>query len=295
MSTPLTFPLLRAQSELYAESKRWRTFRVSLSVALALAAPVALVGYDAHLGLLAALGAIWAGIAQLLGRLQEGTLIENGARVQEAYDTETFGLPWNRAICGSPPEPEFVRRWGVRSRLPDERFQDWYIDASQLPRAMGVLLRQRQNLSWDIEMRRRYAWCVGLLTTAAVLGGMVVAILRERSALEYVLIVLLPSLSAYVHGINTVLEHLRAARAKESARTLLREMWTDGLGRAGAVGESRLRQLQDRIFVLRSTQPPVPDWFYRRYRDEMHDESSDAADRMRKEAETLRTSAGRDA
>jgi SMODS-associating 4TM effector domain len=47
--------------------------------------------------------------AALFDRIQKDRL-KRGAKLQEQFDTDIFGLPWNRFVTGAPVELEDVRR-----------------------------------------------------------------------------------------------------------------------------------------------------------------------------------------
>src|SRR5207253_1756845 len=95
---------------------------------------------------------------------------------------------------------------------------------------------------------------------------------------------LLPSLGLFIFGCETVRVHRRHAADQMTLKQQVEALWGKGCAKPRSVTVSDLRSIQDRIFTLRTSAPPVPDGFYRRKRQEMEEQMKLATTRLWEQA-----------
>src|SRR5690606_5390279 len=81
----------------------------------------------------------------LFDRIQRDRL-KLGAKLQEQFDTEVFGLPWNRFVTGAQVEYEDVRSLSAKplSKAREAHFHAWYEPCvGRLPLHLARLVCQR--------------------------------------------------------------------------------------------------------------------------------------------------------
>ncbi|TWI48261.1 hypothetical protein IQ22_04176 [Pseudomonas duriflava] len=127
----------------------------------------------------ALLGLLLLDIAHL-ERLQKDWM-KRGAKFLEEFDTQVLQLPWNSFIAAAPADPEDKRSASAMLLTPKKREAEitcWYEPVvAGAPIALGCLICQRTNISYDSRLRRRYgSWLLGFglgLTAVLVVYGMI--------------------------------------------------------------------------------------------------------------------------
>jgi len=219
-----------------------------------LAAPIAIASVFGALGT----EALWPLITR--------SSVRRAAVLQDMFDTELFhlaGMPtWQKLPATSISR--LARSF--RGNRADKR--DWYVDVQGLVEPYAVMVCQRQNLLWDLELRFAWSWRVAAATIGWVVLGVATALLTDWSTRQLFVRWLAPSLPAIAFGARHAFGHWRVARRKLS---LLRDL-DSAIDRlppgepsrsrsADLMIEARLRQ--DATTKLRRGQPHVPQWFYR--------------------------------
>jgi hypothetical protein len=139
---------LLAYSYLYRTAQHWHRCRTAGTFALATIAPVISLLVPASSDILAAIAAGWLVVGRTVLTWLEDHRLQQAARVHELYDTRLFRLPWNAALAGREPAPEYVGAAAAHIRN-DSRYRDWYsIDTDDTPWPGDVLLCQRMSMIW---------------------------------------------------------------------------------------------------------------------------------------------------
>ncbi len=271
---PWSIRLLAAQRQLYREAKRWRFGRAAALVALALAGllvgavwpqpPLVMVLLGAALTLLD-----WAIIAPLQDRKTKAA-----ANIQEQFDTSVFGLPWNAWVAGPKLDPEEVLRADRRYTRPRDDLAAWYSPRlAPVPAPYSVLICQRSNLRWDIDLRRGWALASGAGVVLLCLVALTLRLPSGMTAAEFATTYapLLPILRA---GVAYAWGHNKRAGEQAALKWQLEGAWEQALAGRQPIAPTTYRDVQDRIFSLRVSSAPIPDWWHSlhraRYQTEMH-------------------------
>ncbi|GAA4533587.1 S-4TM family putative pore-forming effector [Nonomuraea ferruginea] len=241
--------------------------------------PVAIVGF------------LWFLISVIPLRLVVASLANQGALLQEMFDTALFHLPWRGAVAGEPiadPDVSRLARKLKPGSTKDRRVTDgWYDPTDRVHHPYDVLIAQEQNLAWDARLRRRYGrlvlaaaivWCV-----IGVLAGIVAGVTMTGVVVSY----FVPSLAAYQLALETWYSQERLATERERLLKLVTAELRKA--RPGKIDEAewrRLRELardiQDGILRTRQDISRVPEWFYRHYRGNDERDFADTAEGHRR-------------
>lgn len=282
--------LLKAASVSHRRAKRLASAHVSLSVLLA-AVGVAGVFAPALKTPATLLGLLWALAYAAGARLWERGEMRRAALLQEMFDVQLFGLPWNTVLAGgtAPPAQE-VGRVARRYTASESRLRDYFFEATALSRPLDVFACQLQTLGWGARVRRRYGVAVSyglLLWTAAGLGT---GLVRSMTVSDLLLHWFVPSLGLLLLGLDTVVAQRDTAGAREHAQSVLLAAMREHVSRGRPPEDDpRLlqlaRQVQDVLLQTRLGQVRVPDWFFRRF------QTSDQEDFVQAMRELDRTAA----
>jgi hypothetical protein len=206
--------------------------------------------------------------------------------LQERFDIELFGLPWDEHLGPRPLDRE-INELAVRSPGGSVDTTNWYnIGVKGLPRPIAVLLCQRENVSWDFRLRQRWS----SVLYAAVLGwcglGLTVAVIADWSVRGTIIRWLAPSLGGIVLAVDTARAHRAVADDKKSLALRVESLLNGqpsgpGNPRAGRDLLEEARRIQTEIARLRARTGRVPRQFYERYREADSRMEKESAARIR--------------
>lgn len=281
---PAFLDLLYAADVAHARAYRWERLRWLLIVISAILAMAA--SYRPSLGgALSITGLFVAVLTTVVLPWVSGGSTKEAALMQESFDVDLLGLPWNDQV-GWRPLSERVHELAGRFLGDRECKRDWYVDVSGLPRAYGVLLCQRENLVWDFRQRRGWGLRVAAATVIWLVLGIVVGLLVDWTVRHLFLRWFVPSAALLTAGYQESRTHLRSAQEKED--TAFRVESRLAVAPSGDPDASQhrellevARELQDRLAASRTQTARVPQWFYRRRRKAEESCAHEAADQLR--------------
>lgn len=214
--------------------------------------------------------------------------LKRGAKLQEQFDTDVFGMPWNRFVTGAPVEHEDVRRLSIKplSEKREAHFKAWYEECiGRLPLHLARLIGQRTNISYDARLRRRYGeWLLAL----TILFGAVLLYsgLYKEMQFSDLIMSLVPFLPILTWSLRERRQQVNAAISLSNLNSEWDKIWSKAL--AGADSEiltTESRSLQDAIYQHRERSPLVYDWIYYIFRSVNEDEAHHAAEDLVRKAE----------
>ncbi|MEU8659920.1 S-4TM family putative pore-forming effector [Actinoplanes philippinensis] len=268
---------LRAMSVSHARVQRLAALRIGISVALAVTGLLAVLAgslnataFTRSLSITVTVaGALWALLYSLgLASWAHRELLR-AALLQETFEVRLFHLGWNHVLAGDEVPAEDVHKLSSRFRGSEDSLRVSYAMPS-LPSPFDVLARQQQNLAWGGRVRRRYARAVlaGLLAWTAF--GLLSALLRGSTMIDFLVQWCVPSLGLLMLGWDTFREQrgIYADRCRVARWSRARCLQAAGSSQDPATRQElwlMARQVQDQLFLTRRRAPRVPSWFFRRY------------------------------
>lgn len=261
--------LQRASDASHQRAYQVERLRILVSLAFVAAALVATL-FPPAAPVLAIAGGAWAVLSFVLsGVTQKET--RTAATIQHEFDTWLFDLPWGD-YAGEKVADEELHRRARQSKLPEARVRTWYPDVVGLPDVYAVLACQRENLSWDGRLRRRWATLLVVTAVGWVSLGVLIGLIADLSVRTICLRWFAPSSAGIVLAFQMAKSHTEIAAEKESLITLVRAELE--VARPGdpdpadvPVLRDRSGEVQRRIFDLRRRTERVPRWLYERHRD----------------------------
>jgi hypothetical protein len=258
--------LLAAQRQLYQQAKALLRLQSAGNLGLAAAAPmVALVSTPSGhwLGMI---GAIWLLASRWPARPVTLARVRMAADIQEQFDTEVFGLPWN-GLKGDRVVPH-LRAAAQRRHLArhgDDRLEslrDWYPDPSDLRPPLDILACQGTNSGWNARLYGEYAAVLTGLLIVLVVSGLSVALVAKLLLVDYLVAIVLPSTPAFVEVADSIVACREQATGWAAVDRAITRAWEEETQTPGSLSVARCRAIQDQIWDLRRTGPPIPSWYY---------------------------------
>ncbi|MEV6746548.1 S-4TM family putative pore-forming effector [Streptomyces sp. NPDC088251] len=282
--------LQRAASASHQRGQFLEAVRVTAAVLLAAAGVlITLVGHGRTA--VSIVGFFWFVVSAFLLKGLAGNTARQGALLQEMFDVALFHLPWRSTVAGDPiPEPD-VRR--LARKLPrggakDKRITDgWYDPTHEVHHPYDIFIAQEQNLAWDARLRRRYSHLLATLVMLwAAIGFVAGLVIADATLGDTLLSFFVPSLAAY----QIAYEIWSGQRKVADERDRLTKVVNTELdnGHPGPVPDDEwhrlrdvARDVQDGVLRTRLDITRVPEWFYKRFRDDDERDFGDTAERHR--------------
>ncbi|MEX0974647.1 MAG: S-4TM family putative pore-forming effector [Bacillota bacterium] len=264
--------LLAAQRQLYSEARR------AVNAQYILAGLVALLGQ--LMGCVAPEARPIVGLTSILITILNSSILKPvgrnrakiAASIQEEFDTSTLGLPWNEVLAGRLPEPQTIVEASGRFGGDRSALRDWYGDVTGAPWEIGVLLCQRENLSWNWRLKRTISNLALCYVVGACLISLYVAVVM-RVEIATILMALLPWLPFFLLVTDLALVQREEARADEALARQIDSMIEDTIADKVTTSVTDLRRIQDILFGNRSRGHSTPDWLYWRRKNSLQESS----------------------
>jgi hypothetical protein len=215
-------------------------------------------------------GVLWAVFYAVVVVPWSGRYLELSATLQEMFDVELYGMPWNLIAIGNPVPEDEVSRLSRRFTGDEARLHDYYLVAD-VPEPYDVLFCLEQNLAWGSRVRRRYADLLVALVTLWFVASVVAGIASGVTVAGLVSNWFIPSLGLLLLCLDIYRAQVSITRERDRVLAVLRVATGDDPGTpaipAGPAATEFARRVQDALFELRRRQPRVPTWFFRRFHD----------------------------
>lgn len=279
--------LLSARSGIYRLATMWQITQITLTLVV----PVVLSFASLHFAWLRPYVACYAVLVSILDILLIDRLIKRfikqSALVSEMFDTDLFRVAWNAFVCGKRMPPEDIRDFSKYCSVASKaNLIDWYpVAIAVAPHDVATLICQRTNLFYDGRVRGRSAWLLLAFPIIYVVVILTLALWWSLSFNDLVLTVVSPSAAVLIWSLRERFRQLDAIAAGESLGGEVEKSW-QSLLEAGSEqsADSRIRQLQDSIFLRRSQNPlPLP-FIYRFIRSGSEDAMNFGAENLLKDA-----------
>ena len=259
-NNPSLIELLKAQRIAYSQCKRFQFFDV-ISILIAITFPLIALIKPEYQNPINAFGVLWT-VAYLLTELYRKSKTTQGATIQEQFDTELYGLSWNKILCKSKVNVDTIQE--LSSKYKKNDLQNWYstkIDNS-LPREIAIILCQRINFSWEINQRKKFVGFLSVITAVYYLIYIVIGFTQNIGFFD-LLILLSPSIPFLVFSVQNILSLRSHIKSKNETLNFIDAELENYKANRSIPSSENLRQIQDTIFTERTVPEKVPDWFYR--------------------------------
>jgi len=258
------YKFLKAQRVTYSRAKIIRFTKYSITILLAVIAPIIFIYSPEKINTFGVIGAIWTLIAFLIGYI-ERWLVKRAATIQEVFDTELYQINWNQISYGEKQIPhEYIN--GITENFTNSdlefEFKNWYEGIENIEKPISILLCQRQNIVWDFKLRDIYAYIVIFILIINFIIGLLLFSYTGETLVNYLIGLILPSLSANILGIEEAIGHLNISKRKKDLSNKLVTLINQVRKKKRVIENTDLREIQNVIFEERLKAPLIPDFIY---------------------------------
>lgn len=298
---PINIKKLQAQHQMYSDIKFWMVFILIVGVILPVIVSFVtfitnnnyfsnILGFEkTDIGYISAfIGLITTGYVEWHSNLLKKSR-EKAAKIQEAFDTDVYSIPWDDVHIGDKPDTGLILHKSkkfIKNNPNDAGFLNWYTDkAATFRYPESIAFCQQQNLYWDSSLRKVviknskniFFWIVILIITLALLNDFTV-----RSLITNVFLLLSPICLFYYKIIT---EHKDTIIEMERLRRINDDL-VDNITSNNCNSElilNKCRQLQTAIYLHRKSARPISDRLHEKRKNDQEEES---ADRMQQYLDT---------
>ncbi|MCF2948795.1 S-4TM family putative pore-forming effector [Paraglaciecola aquimarina] len=208
---------------------------------------------------------------------------ELAAKIQELFDTNVLGLPWNITLAGPKPDGEVI--YNLKNTFykvkcnKREHLINWYNPkVANVSHNKAVLLCQRMNLYWDKSLRETVnqrvfisllCWCVFI---------MIIALNHDLSLRTLLLTVICPLLPILSYSIKLISDNRKSISTMTRLKELLESAWADAANQELTI--EKLREVQNEIYQHRKTNRPISDRFYWKRKDDFEGDAEYSIEQM---------------
>lgn len=251
---------LKAQRVAYSQCKVYQVFDV-ISVLMAIILPIIGMYQNDIVNYLGAFGVLWT-VIYLVTENYRKKKTEQGAKLQEQFDTELFEIPWNEILCKNKITTD--TRIDLAKEYDGNDLTNWYsleVDSS-LPKAIAIILCQRINFSWELKLRKRFVTFL-IILLVAYYGIFIGFFVAKNIGFYDILLLIAPSLSFLIYGVQNSLSLRNHINSKNETLSQIDNILNKYSESREEPNDGTLRQIQDIIYTERTVPEKIPDWFYR--------------------------------
>lgn len=258
---PQSLCLLAAMRLLYGRAKILRTLRVCITVILPIISVLSLNFFPSFKEELAFIAGAWLVLNRIFVLEIEKKMVKEAAKIQEEFDVNIFQISWNSLLVGEKIPVERIKRLNEESKEKEENLKNWYPGLKSPEHYHNVLLAQRTNITWDIDLRKFYKnilYGVIILYILLLIG---ICFLMNLPTQTLIISFLVPSFPLILHLIETANGH---KQRHESLEKVLPKV-TDEIKNFSKNDEgiaNTIRGYQDIVFLKRCDVNMIPNKIY---------------------------------
>jgi|APSaa5957512622_1039677.scaffolds.fasta_scaffold41292_2 hypothetical protein len=255
---------LFVQRKIYSQAKTIFYVRLILALIIALIGPILAVSFPEQRHLIALLSLIYL-LVEFFLKGVESNKKTIAAKIQELFDIEVFGLNWNDTIVGSKPSLEIINKYLIGVTEEDfikSKIKNWYpVKIEELPQNLAILICQRSNIWWDSNLRKKVVICI---YATLLFMSLFAIILNFTNVLSDVIINLLPLVPLYKVLIGQIIVNNKSITRLSMLKNKLEYILENN---PSLININELRLIQDEMFRHRSSNQPIPNFFYKIFRN----------------------------
>lgn len=252
--------LLAAQREMYSTAKRYDAANRLVSLVLPVVVTLVQVMVEVPFWITTVVAALMLGLGLFLEQ-RTSLLVTAGAKAQQLFDEEVYGIRFENVSRDKQSIDKYANRY-LKHEGDLSEFGKWYtVPIRELKPGEAILECQRQNSAWTYNLGRRFMIC-SCIASVLLIAAVVVMIVFSGTSLAA-----LTFLFCIFEWPATML--VRGAKMLKTTHSLPSAMERHKLSH----DVESLKWNQENIFEYRSSSLPVPDWFYRRFKDRDNEKS----------------------
>lgn len=202
-------------------------------------------------------------------------LRQKASSVQELFDCDVLNIEWNKILVGEKPHNEEVNKFYKKylSRVKDlSNLKNWYaISIGETNTNAAKLICQRSNFYYDFALRNYFIRFVIGIAVALLIIIVFSSCLNDVSTRTLFVSGLFPYLPILSMALRLYNEHTISIKNLESLKSAINSAWSNLLKKE-VVSEQTIRQIQDKIFLNRKSNPLIPDKMYSKLRSSLEEQ-----------------------
>jgi hypothetical protein len=250
---------LAAMRYLYSKAKLVRSMRVGLTVLIPIISVICIYYFPVSKNWIAVFSAIWLVLNRVFFTEIEKGFIKDAAKIQEGFDTSLYTIEWNDVLIGKRIKKEKIKELSKSFKGEEDKLRDWYPGLNGSSHYKNVLIAQRTNIEWDINLRKFYTSLLVITGVLLIILLFVLGLVLNFTTQIFILSFMIPSLPLLLHLFETSYAHKQRITSLENASSKVESELQNF-----PVDEVHYtcRQLQDIIFLKRCDVNTVPDKVY---------------------------------
>lgn len=202
-------------------------------------------------------------------------LRQKAASVQELFDCDVLGLEWNKILVGDKPLNEDINKYYKKHlrRVKDTRYlNNWYATSiNEVNNNAAKIICQRSNFSYDFALRKHFIIWVVSVAVALLILIVFLSCANDISSRTLFISGIFPYLPILAMALKLYNEHTISIRNLESLKSAINSVWSTVL-KNEEITEHTIRQLQDKLYLSRKTNPLIPDKIYNKLRTNLEEQ-----------------------
>lgn len=265
---PELIKLLKAQRVAYTEAKRIQNIEWWVQI-ISLISP--LVGilvlpriYEQGFIYLTTVLLIFYAITYILGKNKT----KEGANIQEQFDTKIFNLPWDSFLVGDKVDTHRIIELSRNYKKDD--LKDWYSKEIKpdIEERVAILICQNINLTWDSSLRKRFINYFTIFTITYCFIFLIIIFCKNLGFQESTNL-FLPVFPYLLFAVINISNQNEILLKKKIVKDKIRDCLEKYKQYSQQPSIEELRSIQNLIYNERSKPEKIPNWFYRRYKENM--------------------------
>ncbi len=223
-------------------------------------------------------------IIGMLLRSEANRYKNNGACFQQLFDESVLGIKntSNKYIAPKMlPQEERLKLMMKYKEKNSKSKKDWYSDYSSLPYCEAVFCCQKENIRWDLGLRKRYRTLLLILALIAIGIVILLAILKNKRV-STIILALFSVFTLIEYFINSY-RKIKNDIEKQSKIKLKMELIEENIKVYSDLWD-KIEELQVEIFEYRKKAYLIPDWFYKIFRKKDQQMSDMCAQALKEES-----------
>lgn len=201
---------------------------------------------------------------------------QKAASIQEVFDCDVLDLERNKILVTEEPISEEIKKYSDKhlKRVKNfDKLKNWYAETIRsVDGNAAKIICQRSNFSYDYAIRNSFLyWVVGISLTILVLL-ILIAVIRDFSLRSFLLTVILPFMPVLTLSVKLFNDHNSSIKNLESLKSNLKTIWSDVLNKTVTNPEKTIRQIQDKIYLNRKSNPLIPEKIYDYLRPQLEEQ-----------------------
>lgn len=254
-----------------AHLRNQRAQALSLGVSVALAVGGLLTGPGSRYGTAITLGGtLWAALYMGVMAPWAERYLRIAATLQEMFDADVLGLPWNSVAVGNRIGDDEVNRLSRRFRGNEDRLRGYYLVVNAAA-PYDVLFSLEQNLAWGSRIRLRFAQLMLGVLVLWSMAGVLLFLVTGATLARLVTGWFVPSLGLLLLCLEMYRAQMASIQERRRVLGLVRAVIDDPTSPVITTPDALTllaRQVQDTLYQMRRLQPRLPAWYFRRYHDQ---------------------------